>query len=786
MTQESSISMQQFSRTFLAASISTALLVPTALAESNDSVQEMPVIDQCLISDQPDDFSAPITIEADHLQAVGGDKAVYSGDVEVRQSNKVIKADSVTLHQQEQVVIADGNVSFNDGQVHATSDRVSNNLKEDTFELRNTEYKFLCQQGRGDAYYVAKTGQAVYELEDGSITSCPEDDNSWRLVAASIEIDQDEETATFYHPRFEVLDVPVFYVPYLTLPVGNTRKTGFLFPSISFGSKDGIEAEIPFYWNIAPNYDLTLTTFYMQQRGVKLDTDFRYLIDGWGTGELKGEYLQSDKKFNDEHRWGYQYKHSGIIADQWLLDIDYSKVSDIDYFRDLSSDLGKREDGQLLQQGEVTYRSSSWDMSLQVRDFQILLPDGQQPYRLLPQLALNYYTPLWGDYVQFDVKSQLSRFDTQDVSRPNAVRAHIEPGITVPLSNSWGAWTTEARWLGTYYQQDLDKVSGNTAEIAKLDEEVSRSIPEFRSHGIIYLEREAKVFDGYTQSLEPQVQYLYVPELDQTNIHTYDTTELQTDYYGLFRNRKFSNIDRIAAANQFSYGASTRFFDDEYKERLSISFGQIYYIDKTTKSTTTTQTEEISNFSSWAVETDFNYDDFLFYHGSIQYDIDLGEMQLASSTLEYQFDGGFVQTNYRYVTKDYVTSNVSLGNIDQITNEGISQAGLVTAYEFSPNWSASAQYYHDLTEDIAMEWLASARYQSDCWYIGFTYSNRLLGWKDDSQIGGPGNSADYESNVGINFGIQGFATKARSYTAAKELESSDNAITYGRPFYLNK
>ncbi|CAE6879348.1 Together with LptE [Vibrio sp. B1REV9] len=788
--------MQHFSRTFLAASISTALLVPTTQAEVNiqDSVQEMPTTDQCLVtaSGEEDALNAPVVVQADSLQAINGDKAQYSGNVEVTQGPKKITADSVTLHQQDNVVVAEGNVTFNDGQVKARSDRVTNDINQDTFSLENTDYQFLCQQGRGTAAYIARTGQSVYELEDGSITSCPQGDNSWRLVASGIDVDQDEETATLHHPRFEILDVPVFYVPYLTMPIGDTRKTGFLFPSLSYGSSDGLEVEVPFYWNIAPEYDMTLTTLYMQQRGTKLDADFRYLTDGWGQGEIKTEYMNSDKKYQDEARWGYQFKHDGIINKHWVVKADYSRVSDIDYFRDLSSDLGNREDGQLIQEGQVKYRSDFWDASLTVRDFQILLPDENKPYRLLPQFDLNYYTPLWGNYVNFDVKSQISRFEVEDTDRPNATRVHIEPGLTIPLSNTWATWTTEARVLSTYYSQDISNLTDAKLK-SQLDENVSRVIPEFRSHAQLYLERDTAFIEGYTQTLEPQIQYLYIPEEDQSNIYDYDTTQLQTDYYGLFRSRRYSGLDFIAAANQLSYGASTRFFDEDYKERLNISFGQIYYINKDTKFNKKSQDNasdsSATNYSSWAIEADFNYNDYLFYHGGIQYDVDLGEMQLANSTLEYQYEGGFIQGNYRYVTLDYITNTVQ-NNDDartdwsRVTRKGISQAGIVTAYEFNPRWSASGQYYYDLNESNTLEWLASLRYQSDCWYIGFTYSNQLLGW-DGNVIGSEDASPEYENNISVNFGIQGFATSERAATAAKELDGSDNAIKYGRPFYLN-
>ncbi|TKF78689.1 LPS assembly protein LptD [Vibrio kanaloae] len=781
--------MQSFSRTLLAASISTALYVSTTQAETitDSSVQEMPSIDQCLIEPAAEnETQLPAHVESDRLEAINGDKAIYSGDVRVTQGNKTILADNVTLHQQENIVVAEGNVNFSDGQIKSVSDRATNNLTTDEMTLENTDYEFLCEPGRGDAVYVSKTGKAVYEIEDGSITSCPIGDNAWRLRASSISVDQDEEQATFYNPRFEIQSVPVFYLPYLTVPVGDTRKTGFLYPTVSYGSSDGFEAEIPVYWNLAPNYDLETTFKYMQERGTQLNSKFRYLSD-FGSGSIKSEYLPDDKKYEEKgDRWGAQLEHSGIFQQSWLFELDYSKVSDIDYFTDVnSSSIGNREDGQLLQEGKATYRSQNWDASVLVRDFQVLTTTNNLPYRLMPQLEYNYYAPEVMKYLDFDLISHVSLFDTDAKGKPSATRVHVEPGITIPVGNTWGTWTTEARLLGTYYQQDLDGVdTGTGSDYEGLEESASRVIPEFRSHAGIVLERDTTIIDNYTQTLEPQVQYLYVPEEDQSNIGRYDTTLLQTDYYGLFRSRKYSGVDRIASANQVSYGASSRFFDDEYKERLNISFGQIFYIDKDTKQNLNDDdSSKNSNYSSWAVEVDFNYDDYLFYHGGVQYDIDTSAMQLANSTIEYRFTGGYIQTNYRYVTKEYIEDTVDF-NIGSITKDGISQAGLLGAYQISPKWNASAQYFYDLTTEEELEWLARINYKSDCWYIGFTYSNQLRSWEGD-YINTSNASPVYENNFSVNFGIVGFGTNIGSDSGAVGESSSDNALSYGRPFFLN-
>ncbi|MEZ8281488.1 LPS assembly protein LptD [Vibrio splendidus] len=777
--------MQSFSRTLLAASISTALYVSTTQAETitDSSVQEMPSIDQCLIEPAAEnETQLPAHVESDRLEAINGDKAIYSGDVRVTQGNKTILADNVTLHQQENIVVAEGNVNFSDGQIKSVSDRATNNLTTDEMTLENTDYEFLCEPGRGNAVYVSKTGKAIYEIEDGSITSCPIGDNAWRLRASSISVDQDEEQATFYNPRFEIQSVPVFYLPYLTVPVGDTRKTGFLYPTVSYGSSDGFEAEIPVYWNLAPNYDLETTFKYMQERGTQLNSKFRYLSD-FGSGSLESEYLPDDKKYSEKgDRWGAQLQHSGIFQESWLFEVDYSKVSDIDYFTDLSSGIGNREDGQLLQEGRATYRSQNWDASVLVRDFQVLTDTTNNlPYRLMPQLEYNYYAPEVMDYLDFDLISHVSLFDTDASGKPSATRVHVEPGITIPVGNTWGTWTTEARLLGTYYQQDLDGVdTGAGSDYEDLEESVSRVIPEFRSHAGVVLERDTTIVGNYTQTLEPQVQYLYVPEEDQSDIGLYDTTLLQTDYYGLFRSRKYSGVDRIAAANQVSYGASSRFFDDEYKERLNISFGQIFYFDKDTKQTLSSEGSDAkTNYSSWAIEMDFNYDDYLFYHGGVQYDIDTSAMQLANTTIEYRFGGGYIQTNYRYVTEEYINETVDF-DVSSITRDGISQAGLLGAYQISPKWNTSAQYFYDLTTQENLEWLARLNYKSDCWYIGFTYSNRLT-----NNISDPNTTPEYENNFSVNFGIVGFGTNIGSDSGAVGDSSSDNSLSYGRPFFLN-
>lgn len=736
------------------------------------------LLEQCKINEPEvsNPNSQPINVEADNLEVVAGNNAQYSGDVTATQGKISLSADTLSIDQAENIITAEGNVNFSNGEIKTISNKATNNLNSDEIIIEETEYTFLCEPGRGEATHIAKTGQGLYTIEDGSITSCPEDDNAWRLKASSIDIDQNEDEATLYNPVLEVLDVPVFYLPYLTVPIGDTRKTGFLYPSFSLDTTNGFEVMVPVYWNLAPNYDLETEFKYMENRGTQLNSEFRYLTSEFGSGKLEYEYLPEDA-LNTEYgdRWGFQYSHSGTYKGNWKLSSDYALVSDISYFSDLESDIGTRSDGQLLQEGSLSYRDTNWDSTLLVRDFQLLLDDESdtQPYRMMPQLSFNYYRSDLLPYLDFDVLSHITKFETDESDKPSATRVHIEPGLTLPLGNTWGTWTTEARLMSTYYDQNLDNVTSDDYQ-----ETVVRTVPQFRSNARIILERDTQIIEGYTQALEPQIQYLYIPSRDQSGIYSeYDTTLMQTDYYGLFRSRRYSSIDYIAKANQISYGATSRFYDADNKERMNIAFGQILYING---SSSDDDDDEKTSYSAWALESDFNFSDDIFFHGAFQYDVASSSVQVANTALEYQYNKGVIQGNYRYVSLDYIEDTVGESlTVDELTEDGISQAGLYMTYKLSDKWNANTQYYYDLTTEQTLEWQSTLNYRSDCWYIGFTYSRELTDWSPDFESY-PDADAEYENNFGINFGIIGFGTNGgTSYS------TTSSSLGYSRPFFLN-
>ncbi|WP_283597917.1 LPS assembly protein LptD [Photobacterium phosphoreum] len=733
---------------------------------------------------QQDTNNEPIHISANRVEAQQNKTAVYSGDVVVKQGTRTIVADKATLQQPTNIVTANGNVFYQDGSMDIDAKRLTSNLDTKDAQMDNAVYRMTCQAGRGDAKLIERRnvdGTQFYKMKDGTYTTCPSHDKSWRFAAGSLEREGDSPFADLYNARFEVLNFPIFYLPWLRVPVTDQRLTGFLYPSISYGSKNGMELETPFYWNIAPNYDLTFTPKYMNHRGLQLTSEFRYLTD-FGQGKMVGEYLGHDKKYQDyDKRWGIQWTHSGIIDKNWLLNIDYSKVSDPKYFDDVDSIIGQREDNNLLQTASLAYRNDNWDTSLMVRDFQPLTENGEgTQYRLMPQLSSTYYKSDLPYGLDFSLPMSISKFDTDDRAKPTADRVTFDPTLTLPYATPWWSVTTQAKLNYAHYNQQFD-VKQNP-NLSTLDKTVDRTVPEFRVNSSLYFERDTSIMgEHYTQSLEPQLQYLYVKNVDQSGIYNpvnyngggYDSTRLQQDYYGLFSDRTYSGQDYIAPANQFTVGATTRYYDANFKERFTLSLGQIFYIDKPVA-----DGSEAKSYSATALETEFNLDDNLFFKSSMQYDSSENEVQQGSTAIEYRNGRVFIQPSYRYVSSNYLNQYVANPNpVIPNTNgqrDGISQLGVSTGFPINDNIDITADYFQDINVNKMLESRVGLVYRSACWMIGLSY-NRYA--KDPLSQ----NFTEYDSNVSFSFSLLGLQG-ARPLGQASD--DGGNILGYADPFTL--
>lgn len=713
------------------------------------------------------DEQIPVRIDALSLT---GSKAqfIYQDDVNLQQGDRFLSADKMTYFMDQERATAEGNVNFVNGDVTLYSNDIETYLKTKKSTLYQADYQFHGQGGRGNAESIYDNGTDLYELKSSTYTACPPNDTTWSLDATTIYIDNTEEVGSAYNAILRIKDVPVFYLPYITYPLTDKRKTGVLFPGFKYSDTDGFSYTQPLYINISPNMDATITSNYMQNRGTKIAGEYRYLF-AIGSGNLQAEYLDDDK-IRGYDRYLYHWDHSVSFAKNWSFSATYNHVSDDDYFNDISSDYGNRSDNQLLQTAKLSYRQENWNSELEVRDFQIL-GSGDTPHKVLPKLAFSVYQPLNWKSLQLDLYSEITKFDHDDDTVYTGTRIHIEPKISLPLYYNSIFINTELKYMLSFYEQSLPD-SPKEEWYNDLKETTSRYLPSFKINSGMNFERDFSFMgNDYRQTLVPQVQYLYVPYQDQSAIGTYDTASLQQDYYGLFRDNRYSGYDRIADANQITLGISSSFLNAQGKEKMRFAIGQNYYIESSKVHLPDYDDNDIDDSrSSLVSEFDMNFQNNYFFHAGLEWDSDNNQIKRSNATFEKRWlYNTFAQVSYRYLAQ----SEDSEFSIDE--DEVVNQLGSKVNWSIDSQWTAFASYYHDMEYNQTFESIIGIQYQSCCWAIGISYDEHMLAYHGNLE-----NISDYretEHSIGLNFELMGLGGVGFS--------SGDQGLfDYGRPFYL--
>ncbi|EFB2827484.1 TPA: LPS assembly protein LptD [Escherichia coli] len=758
--------------TLLATMIATALYSQQGLAAdlASQCMLGVPSYDRPLVQGDTNDL--PVTINADHAKGNYPDDAVFTGSVDIMQGNSRLQADEVQLHQKEapgqpepiRTVDALGNVHYDDNQVILKGPKGWANLNTKDTNVWEGDYQMVGRQGRGKADLMKQRGENRYTiLDNGSFTSCLPGSDTWSVVGSEIIHDREEQVAEIWNARFKVGPVPIFYSPYLQLPVGDKRRSGFLIPNAKYTTTNYFEFYLPYYWNIAPNMDATITPHYMHRRGnIMWENEFRYLTQA-GAGLMELDYLPSDKVYEDEHpedsnsrRWLFYWQHSGVMDQVWRFNIDYTKVSDPTYFNDFDNKYGSSTDGYATQKFSVGYAVQNFDATLSHKQFQVFDDTSGNSYAAEPQLDVNYYH---NDLGPFDTRvyGQAVHFVNTNSNMPEATRVHLEPTINLPLSNTWGSINTEAKLLATHYQQtNLDWYNSNPQN-NKLADSVNRVMPQFKVDGKMVFERDMEMLaPGYTQTLEPRAQYLYVPYRDQSKIYNYDSALLQSDYSGLFRDRSYGGLDRVASANQVTTGITTRVYDDAAVERFNISVGQIYYFteSRTGDDNITWENDDKTGSLVWAGDTYWRISERWGLRGGIQYDTRLDNVATSNTSIEYRRDEDrLVQLNYRYASPEYIQATLPnyYSTYEQFKN-GISQVGAVASWPIADRWSIVGAYYYDTNANKQADSMLGVQYSSCCYAIRVGYERKLNGWDNDKQ------HAVYDNAIGFNIELRGLSS----------------------------
>ncbi|MCP2123600.1 UNVERIFIED_ORG: LPS-assembly protein [Pantoea agglomerans] len=756
--------------TLLATMIGAALYSQQGLAAdlASQCMLGVPSYDRPLVEGDTNDL--PVTINADSAKGNYPDNATFTGNVDINQGNSRLQADEVQLHQKQpegaaapvRTVDALGNVHYDDNQVILKGPKAWSNLNTKDTNVWEGDYQMVGRQGRGKADLMKQRGENRYTiLENGSFTSCLPGSNTWSVVGSEVIHDREEQVAEIWNARFKLGPVPVFYSPYLQLPVGDKRRSGFLIPNAKYSTSNYFEFYLPYYWNIAPNMDATITPHYIHKRGnIMWENEFRYLTKA-GAGLMEFDYLPSDKVFQDEHpsegdkhRWMYYWQHAGVMDQVWRFNVNYTKVSDPYYFNDFDSKYGSSTDGYATQKFSVGYAIENFNATVSTKQFQVFNTQTASTYGAEPQLDVNWYQ---NDVGPFDTRvyAQAVHFVNTNSDMPEATRLHLEPTINLPLSNDWASLNTEAKLMATHYQQkNVDWYNNRYG--TDLDESVNRTLPQFKMDGKLIFERDMGLLsDGYTQTLEPRMQYLYVPYRDQSKIQNYDSSFLQSDYSGLFRDRTYGGLDRIASANQLTTGVTTRVYDESAVERFNVSVGQIYYFTESRTGDDDINWEKDNKTGSlvWAGDTYWRMTDRWGLRGGVQYDTRLDNIATGSAAIEYRRDEDrMVQLTYRYASPEYIQATLpNYANADQY-KDGISQVGGAASWPIADRWSIVGAYYYDTNAQKPADQMLGLQYNSCCYALRVGYERKLNGWDTQNSQG------KYDNVIGFNVELRGLSS----------------------------
>jgi len=709
-----------------------------------------------------------ISIFSEKTQIDRDQYAKFIGGVTLVGPTETIIADEIELNRKDLLINAKGNIHFQNQGIDIFASQLNASKQSTATTLSDTSYQLIDKPGHGSAKSISVNEEGVLSLINSTFTTCYGETPDWTLKASEIKINANDSQLEAYNARFKIFDIPVLYIPYFTMPIGEERHSGILYPTMKSSSSSGFEVKLPYYWNITENMDATFTPRYMSKRGSQLQTEFRYLF-GLQSGVINIEYLDKDKKLtqNNDPRYLARFQHVGTFSDRFRAYIDYTTISDDNYLVDLDSDQYNSNDAYLYQVGEISYFGDTWHAKMQLQDFEIL-GNHQSSYKTEPHIELSKIQSLPFGNAMFDMYSEITRFTTDEQDRPTAERYHFEAGLTLPISRPAWFINSELKLLQTSYRQD------NIQPDSLLKEKVSRTLPKIRIHGGMNFDKELKFKNKtYKQTLEPQLQYLYIPDKDQSGIGLYDTTNLQDDYDGLFRDKRFSGLDRISQANQYSWGVTSRIFDPENQERMRLSLGRIVYLNNSNTVQDSNSSNNIAvDESALATEVYLRINDVWQFTGDIQYNTQTHTTNKSQTKIDYQFGKNqTIQLNHRY------TRNVSGNTLEQVSVLG--------NVNINQNWQLVGRMTQDIENERSIESYVGVQYSSCCWGVRLSFHRNINSTIEDfdSTFNNIDGREAFESGFKLKFVYNGISGKQISDNISDMFNSS--IFGYKRPYFLN-
>ncbi|RJX33203.1 MAG: LPS-assembly protein LptD [Oxalobacter sp.] len=710
----------------VSAVLGAALTLPTyAIAKAKAKTKEKNAPVRPTRAEEKQDVTV---IQAEQMTGRPDREVFLERDVEVERGQTKIRSDMATFYQEENVVEADGHIHLTRFGDQYWGDRIRYNLDTGEGWLLKPRYKLLQNNAQGKGNRADFESNELSTVDQGTYTTCNGDDPDWYVSASTLYLNQPEDTGEASGAILFFKDVPLLGAPYLSFPLSEGRKSGFLPPTFGTSTSGGFETMLPYYFNIAPNRDFTFYPKYISKRGNQLGGDARYLEQNF-SGQLRFEFLQEDRETQDD-RYAFSFIHRQQLMRNLWLGWNLNHVSDDAYFSDFTSHFSGMANAltglsnasvapsaQRLLSREVSmdYLGENWATNLRVTNYQLLQDETAaeadkivRPYQRLPQLSYRVWHPTvsgldWGfraEWTRFwlsdgDLQmhraivnaSQKGEFgDKGDrwVLKPQLSYSLIEPGYFIKPKVSWQAvrYEVENEWDGS--------------------RSMSMTVPTYSLDAGLIFERETSFFSRqYTQTLEPRLFYVKTPYRDQREHPNFDSAEPGLTFAQLFSENRFSGSDRIGDADQLTAAIVSRYIEPSGVERARFAIGQRFYYQNQE-----VYLESPSNDSRSDVLLTANASVIpaVTLDGAVQYSENEGRMLSSNATLQWKpaFKKVF-NVSYRYLRDkpgEYV---------------GLDQLNMSAQWPIYKRWYGVGMVSYSLPESQVIQGMAGLEYSADCW-----------------------------------------------------------------------
>jgi len=631
----------------------------------------------------------------------------FTGDVRIRYRDGLIAAERANRSEDESVIEVLGNVSL-EGEglfVYAESARFDQNTREMRFTDAGLDLPEA--PARATAEQIVVSADGLISLTQIMFTTCPEDDVDWELLGRELQIDREAGFGRARGVRLKFKGVPILAAPYFSFPIDDTRKSGFLAPQIAERDRTGFDLTVPYYINLAPNYDLLLEPRYMEERGLQVRSTFRYMLPT-SNGQLNFEQLPDDDRLNRSRHF-VNLDHQSSFGERWQLETHIEDVSDAAYFEDLGDSLGVISQTHLDRFVDLGYYGARWSLVTRLQEYQTIddqIAVTDRPYERRPQMV---FQGRWGDrLVGFESTAEAVDFDR--MVGVTGTRVHSTQELSLRFGRPGMYLTPAVGFVQTNYRID--------AQLPGQDRSPSRGLPVTSLDAGLKFERTAGSSQSWIQTIEPRLLYVRIPYEDQSSLPVFDTILPDFNLVQLFSKHQFIGADRIADTNQVSVGLTTRLIQSASgRERVSATIGQTRYRSPRRVSLPNEPATN-SRRSNYVAELDINL--------SQKWHLDVG----------YQWNGETEETERTETRFEFRPQDDRLFGVGYRHRKNVLEQGdLSMIWPVGDRWRLISQYSYSLLEKKPLERLVGLEYEACCWRLRLTsqrYIVRSTGATDES------------------------------------------------------